>query len=219
MRTHFPEIAKRERAVLLDVPRASIGTQMATAVLLGHDLLRGAVLEWRTRMSHPRPPLWRDVDGPSADWDTAPWLALSYEARLVRAMAGALFAPSLLREGELRHDVGASCYERGLADLTPLMGVRDRERYLEPIASAEQLAVDLTLVQIYAHWLNALDQADRVERDQTARAYDVWGQKEACDVCRARWGTRPRDPQWLPPFHPACRCFAQPRYSLVNEAP
>ncbi len=93
---------------------------------------------------------------------------------------------------------------------------RMRAGSLSEIAGPQELAVDLHLIEIIAHWLRMLDHADRVARDLTPSGYEVHGYDEACSRCTMQWGIRPRLERWIPPFHPGCRCFAQPRFAKTR---
>ncbi|MHB8148058.1 MAG: hypothetical protein ACYDGM_12470, partial [Vulcanimicrobiaceae bacterium] len=89
---------------------------------------------------------------------------------------------------------------------------------LPAIATPEQLRVDLALVEIIAHWITMLANADRIARDDSVSELEVAGYAHACETCKARWGFSRVDLWSLPPFHPACSCFAQPRYVAVARS-
>jgi hypothetical protein len=100
----------------------------------------------------------------------------------------------------------AALIEEGLA-------AEDRGIVCEPIADSAALEMDLRLVELIAHWLRMLAHGDRVMRESIGTRFDVCGYRGACAQCRALWGVRPRRPAFVPPFHPGCRCFAQPSFA------
>lgn len=213
--SYFPEIPEREREVLIQAPKSSAGVALTTAVLLGRDLWRKELLIWRKAFGESAPPLWRRLQQPGANWGVQRWNALAYESRLLRVLAGSLSHAIEMRSEILRHDLGPKSFELAKAGLNSLLARNtDGKEILLPVAASEELAGDLALIQLYDHWFVSLENADRVEADGTSLAYEVSGYSESCAQCRARWDVRPKRPEWLPPFHPGCRCFAQPRYSM-----
>ncbi|MFY9739891.1 MAG: hypothetical protein WAK11_12710 [Candidatus Cybelea sp.] len=107
-------------------------------------------------------------------------------------------------------------FNEGLRKLVSSAICRDGERgaiVFDPIAPAQGLYVDLSLIELIAHWLSMLDHRRRVLADPHATGFEVHGYAEGCSICRERWGLRPRERAWVPPFHPGCRCYAQPRFT------
>jgi hypothetical protein len=81
------------------------------------------------------------------------------------------------------------------------------------VASPEELVTDLALVEIIGNWLWRLADRERLLTHIRCASFDVHGYDGSCTLCRERWGQRERSLHWIPPFHPGCRCFAQPRYA------
>ncbi|HTU69976.1 MAG TPA: hypothetical protein VMF11_06610 [Candidatus Baltobacteraceae bacterium] len=196
-------------------------SQDVAAALLGKNLWYEPLMTYRFYLEtiQERPHLWTFAFGPSGDWNSNLWRSLSLNARLVRTRAAPLtlerdvvFAPSTT--GLDRRRVHGAVDELCAAGLCT--GVRANIFRLNPIVSSEALEVDLSLIEIIAHWLSMLAHADRVARDRTPSGFEVNGYSEACPRCEEQWGIRPRTPEWIPPFHPGCRCFAQPRFSPAN---
>jgi hypothetical protein len=187
------------------------------AALLGENLWYPPLQEFRSYLEtvEGRPHLWDFTFAESGAWPSQRWRSLSLDTRVARARIGSpaqecefVFAPAAvgLRENALR----------GALDELRAVGlcltVRASVYRLIPIASAKELKVDLHLVEIIAHWLRMLDHADRISRDRAPTGYEVHGYLGACARCKEAWGKRPRSARWIPPFHPGCRCFAQPRF-------
>jgi hypothetical protein len=197
-------------------------SQDVAAALLGGDLWYEPLTNYRSYLESidRRPHLWTFIFGPSGDWDSEKWRSLSMEARLARSRVAplsqereVLFVPPMT--GLSRHALRDAVEELCAADLCASVGSNIFR--ISPIASAELLGVDLNLVEIIAHWLCMLAHADHIERDRSPTGYEVCGYAEACLRCMAQWGVRPRSAAWIPPFHPGCRCFAQPRFAGVTR--
>lgn len=189
------------------------------AALLGHDLWYEPLRIYRDYLQNvdaERPHLWGFTFGPSAAWNRATWLSLSARTRVARARIASVahqvdfaMAPSIVNLH--RRDLQASLRElcaNGLAK-----EIRDGAYRVLPIAPREALALDLHLIEILSHWFRMLKHADRIAADRKPSGYEVSGYEQACGFCRESWGIRAREPKWIPPFHPGCRCLAQPRFA------
>lgn len=187
------------------------------ACLLGENLWYSPLAEYRDYLRHSgeRPHLWGFAFASSATWRNDTWRGLSLTARVVRARIGSLAAEIVWTTAPTTIGCDQRALRRALDELQAVgMCARERNRCICPaIASAGDLTVDLYLILIIEHWLHMLEHADRIVKDQHATGYEVHGYSEACAACRERWGVRPRALEWVPPFHPGCRCFAQPRYA------
>jgi hypothetical protein len=187
------------------------------ACLLGENLWYPPLAEYRDylRQSGERPHLWDFAFGSSATWRNDTWRGLSLPARIVRARIGSLTGETAWVIAPTTIGCNHRTLRRALDELHALgMCEFENNRCICPaIASARDLEVDLQLILIIEHWLHMLDHADRIFKDRYATGYEVHGYSEACAACCERWGVRPRALEWVPPFHPGCRCFAQPRYT------
>ena len=211
----FGELPRREQHHLCIAAARSFAVADTTAVVLGLDLWRDEIERWRDLFSceAERPSMWRFAFGPSASWETRLWRSLPLEVRVLRAHVGSLAheiaADGIMRSGiKLAKDDGRleTLRQVGLVD-----GSGSRVRF-RPLASPEVLAVDLALVVIVTHWLGSCAVADWIASDRSTREVEICGYRDACRFCRSRWGTHLKERWSLPPFHPACRCFAQPAY-------
>jgi hypothetical protein len=213
----FGDLSRNERKRLADSVRVPSRVADVAALVLGLDLWRGEIASWRDMFSRiDRPPMWRFAFDSTAAWSTQTWRQLPLDARVFRARVGPLATSvSDTAAGRARAALPPATLDAALQALQA--GGLTREyrgaRSLSEIAPAGALATDLHLVELIAHWIVMLGAADRVADDPTTDEYDMWGYAESCVKCRAHWGIR-RAARWsLPPFHPGCRCFAQPRYS------
>jgi len=209
------------RAVLLRGVSLPFTTQDVAAALLGGDLWYEPLREYRDYLigQSQRPHLWGCVFEASGTWPSQTWRSLSLSTRMARARIGPLaresdfvFAPSAVglpsrALAEALEELGSS----GLVD-----SARSGVYRVYAVATPGALEIDLKLVEIIAHWLRMLAHADEVAADRTPSGYEVYGYEEACERCRVAWGIRPRSPDWIPPFHPGCRCFAQPRFARTK---
>ena len=211
-------IGREGRETLERVPASPFGVMDAAACLLGEDLWFEPLRTFRTYLESTgeRPHLWGFSFGESARWPSGTWRSLSLNARLARARMGSLahasdwvFAPAAI--GYSGRDLRAALAELRAAGIGYPASVSTYR--IAAIASPHELYVDLHLLQVLAHWLQRLAHADRVARDRQPSGYEVHGYEEACRLCRAFWGLRPRSVDWIAPFHPGCRCFSQPRFA------
>jgi hypothetical protein len=214
----FPNLPRANREHLLRVPGSAHAASDTAACLLGRNLWLPPLAEFRDYLlvSGERPHLWTFNFGPSAAWDGRLWNALALSARLLRTRAGSLSRCITVHASPWSLQMNKRRFNEGLADLTRSgLCRRDaRDLYiLQSIATLQELYVDLALIEIIAHWLWMLAHRDRVLADRHATGFEVHGYAEACGRCRTNWGLRARDAQWVPPFHPGCRCFAQPRFT------
>lgn len=104
-------------------------------------------------------------------------------------------------------------FEAGLAELERAGGYGADARRFAAVAAHADLRTDLSLIEILSHWLAMLKHREKVLADRHATGFEVHGYREACSACKTRWGIRPFEPRWAPPFHPGCRCFSQPRFT------
>lgn len=209
------DLPSLERRLLREVPRSVFAGADVAACLLGKNLWYPQLATYRDHLieSGERPHLWTFEFTPSAGWNASDWQPLSLTARLVRSRAGAIdrSVTPLTSPGTL--DLAARQIEAGLSELSGA-GYYDKKLGLFPrVASPSELRTDLSLIEIIAHWLFMLAHRDKVLADVHATGFEVHGYAEACSLCRERWGLRPFEAQWAPPFHPGCRCFAQPRFT------
>ena len=209
------------RNILGDSVDGSFTSQDVAAALLGGDLWYEPLLEYRSYLAPlaERPHLWNFTLGPSGVWESAAWRSLSLTARVARARIASLvhdfdfvFAPSAL--GMRSRDLLAALRELQAINLA--REIRPGVHRVIAIAQPEALDTDLRLIEIIAHWLCMLRHAERVAADRAPTGYEVFGYDRACARCRTAWGPRPREERWIPPFHPGCRCFAQPRFSRMS---
>lgn len=203
------------RAILTQAPRSPFTAPDLTAVLLGHDLWYPPLAHFRDEIERTgeRPHLWEFEFGSSGAWDSRRWKALSLPARLVRARAGAVD-----REVQTHFSADSLGIERralatALEELTVAKYYGPFSAGFAAVATPNCVTVDLSLIRILAHWLVMLQHRERILADRHATGFEVHGYAGACSFCASRWGVRPFQAQWAPPFHPACRCFAQPRFS------
>ncbi|MDE2482052.1 MAG: hypothetical protein KGN02_07670 [bacterium] len=205
-----------------DVLARSVGSPFiesdVAAALLGEDLWYPPLVEFRKYLETAveRPHLWDFPFSESGRWPSSTWRALSLHTRIARARIASpahesdfVFAALAfgMRERELR---------TAFKELLAIGLCREICRGIYRVYAIAPLAAldhDLHLVRVIAHWLEMLAQADHVAEDRAPTGYEVHGYVEACTCCKKRWGIRPRAPDWVPPFHPGCRCFAQPRFA------
>ena len=210
------------RRVLSRSVCGSFTSQDTGAALLGSDLWFTPLREYRDYLLTvaERPHLWRFAFEPSGAWPSAVWRSLPIETRVVRMRIASpdrgrdfVFSPSEL--GMRAQAVARALHVleiHGLAD-----EVRGGVHRIYPIAPPSELHPDLHLVEIISHWLHMLSHADAIARNHAPSGYEVYGYDGACKACRTAWGIRPKTPEAVPPFHPGCRCFAQPRFFASSE--
>jgi hypothetical protein len=210
-----PGRAAPYRRFLARAPSSPFTNADVTACLLGQDLWYSSLARFRDWLveNGERPHLWTFEFKGSCLWDTARWNRLSFEAKITRSRAGAVdrrvttFTSPASLQLQTRQFVSAL---NGLA----AAGLYEHSNgVLAPIASKQDLATDLSLLQIISHWLVMLAHRERILADAYATGFEVHGYAEACSLCRQRWGLREFASEWAPPFHPGCRCFAQPRFT------
>jgi len=188
------------------------------AALLGENLWYRPLDEFRSYLqaTGERPHLWDFTFGESGRWPSSAWRSLSLRARIARARIASptqqcefVFNPSAvgMHERELRNAL-KELHAARFSD-----EIRRGVYRVHSIAPCAALKLDLDLVGIIAHWLDMLAHADKVAADHVPTGYEVHGYVEACAMCKDLWGIRPRAIAWIPPFHPGCRCFAQPRFA------
>jgi hypothetical protein len=218
--TNLPRV---RRVRLRQLGNSSFSIADTAACLLGENLWYPPLAEYRDYLSRSgeRPHLWGFTFGPSAAWRNDTWHGLSLTARVVRARIGSLATETMWLIAPSTIGCDHRTLRRALDELQAAgMCALAHNRCICPaIASASDLTVDLHLTLIIEHWLQMLEHADRIVKDLHATGYEVHGYSEACAACRERWGVRPRALEWIPPFHPGCRCFAQPRYAASALAP
>jgi hypothetical protein len=211
----FGDLPLHERRFLQDITRSGFAVNDVAAVVLGLNLWRDEIQKWRDRFAaeRERPSMWRFAFGPSAAWDTMRWRALPLEARVLRARVGSL-AHEVHSEGLARATLPAVRTKKSLRVLVAngFAEGADASLHFRPVASPHELVVDLTLVVIVTHWLGMCAVADRVSDDSSTSQVEVHGYPGACSYCRKRWLVGAKERWSIPPFHPACRCFAQPCY-------
>ena len=206
------------RAVLERVPQSPFPAADAAACVLGRDLWIPPFAAFRDYLmsTGERPHLWTFTFEPSGTWDTTSWLHLSIGARIVRARGASLKARIVADVSSQRLCLPKRAVADGLRELEAAGMYRAQQRgfgTFEPVANPVTIGCDLQLAEVLAHWLQMLAHREIVLcRRDGANGYDVSGHSGACALCRKRWGARAHDPQWVAPFHPGCRCFAQPRY-------
>ena len=203
------------RRFLMRAPSSPFTNADVTACLLGQDLWYSSLTRFRDWLikSGERPHLWTFEFKDSCLWDTVRWNRLSFEAKITRSRAGAVdrcvtsFTSPANLQLRSRHFVNAL---RGLA----AAGFYDSQNAtFAAVASPQDLATDLALLRIISHWLVMLAHRERILADAHATGFEVNGYAEACSLCMQRWGLRQFASEWAPPFHPGCRCFAQPRFT------
>ncbi len=200
-------------------------SQDVAAALLGEDLWFPPLRDYYVYLKATRtdrPQLWNFS---RQDLDRAldvRWCSLPFSARLLRARLGPLTTtcafsdtPSLVGlQGRLFTVALRELRRAGLCSR-----LREHAYTASAIATRQRIDEDLHLIEIIAHWLQMLRHADSVARDSRPTGYEVGGYEGACSQCRSAWGIRPRAPHWIPPFHPGCRCFAQPRFAGLASSP
>lgn len=214
----FGDLPGSWRDSLERAPNSAHTTSDTAACLLGRDLWISPLADYRDRLieSGERPHLWTFEFDPSRMWNVTRWNALSLQARIVRARTGSLDRQVITYPSAWALQMDRREFNKGLFELMragfSCEGLRGAYVF-EPLATPEELHLDLALIEIIGHWFIMLAQHDRVLDDPHPTGFEVHGYNEACSACRARWGLRERDPQWVPPFHPGCRCFSQPRFT------
>jgi len=187
------------------------------AILLGYDLWLPPLLHYREfleRQGERAPPLWRFPFDSSGQWQTQRWRSLPFAARKLRSRAGSLAHDVEHRAIPELWEMDPKQYAAGLAALRrAALCDGDSPLVLKRVADAPALHVDLSLIELLVHWLRMLAHGDRVLRSSAGNGFDVCGYVGACSTCRGRWGTHPRNAEYVPPFHPGCRCYAQPRFA------
>lgn len=215
-------LSTQESSHLTALERSVTGpfpVQDAAAILLGKVLWIGPLLEYRAYAERleRRPHLWRFPFSESGRWNSDRWSELSLNARIVRARLGALDRARAFFWSPEAVSMPARTFEEGVGELQRA-NLAERSTKLQCVATAiatpAELNTDLRIVEIIAHWLRMLAKADEISRDRSPNAYDVHGYSAACPLCRERWGQRDRSSAAIPPFHPGCRCYAQPRFTL-----
>lgn len=187
------------------------------AILLGHTLWIEPLVTFREVMRRTEqipPPLWQFPWEASGAWDAHRWLALPTGARMLRARAGSL-------AHRVERPLTAQVVQMPVHEFVPALAALIEAGFaaesvgivFDPIAESRTLTTDLHLVELIVHWLRMLAHGDRVMRESPGNRFDVCGYRGACAQCRALWGVRPRLPAFVPPFHPGCRCFAQPGFA------
>jgi hypothetical protein len=214
----FNDLPRSFREKLAQTPRSPHATADVAACLLGRDLWYPPLARFRDHLiaSAERPHLWTFTFGPSLVWDAERWNALSLCGRILRSRAGSIARGFSSRVSAWSLQMEERHFNEGLQELFGSAICRVGERgatAFESLATPEELFVDLSLVEIIAHWLWMLDHRNRILADPHTTGFEVHGYAEACSICRERWGLRAREQKWVPPFHPGCRCFAQPRFT------
>lgn len=214
---YFAFLTRGESARLSSIDASAFPAADGTALLLGHELWIEPLVAFRdelVRSAERPPPLWQFSWGPSARWDAESWRALPLCARIVRARAGSLSHRVERRLTASALDLPSAQFFCGLIALQKAGMASDGLPFtLEAIAGTDEIRVDLHLVELLVHWLRMLAHADRIIRESLGTAFDICGYAGACWRCRVRWGIQPRAAEVVPPFHPGCRCFAQPRFT------
>jgi len=213
----FGELSRERRKALERIPGTAHSSADAAACLLGMDLWRGPLLLFRRSLevTGERPHLWTFAFARSSAWEASRWNRLPFAARLVRARVGYLDRVVRASPTAWSLSVSAATFREGLDSLRNTgfaVGCRGGALEFAALAPPEALSTDLALIEVVAHWLWRLADRDRVLADPHASGFEVHGYAGCCASCRSRWGLRERDERWVPPFHPGCRCFAQPRF-------
>lgn len=213
----FGDLPRDHRDALERTPGTPHATSDVAACLLGLDLWRDWLASFRDHLlaSEDRPHLWTFEFGTSGTWNASWWRSLPLPARLVRARAGAVDRTIRTRVSAWSLSLQAATFRDGITRWQASQ--RDDNVYeFPPLAPSEVLITDLALVEIIAHWLWRLSDRERALADWHATGFEVHGYDQCCGFCRARWGLRPRNGCWVPPFHPGCRCYAQPRFARTS---
>jgi hypothetical protein len=203
------------RRLLVRAPESAFTNADVTACLLGRDLWFASLARFRDWLiqSGERPHLWTFELKPSCLWNTSGWNRLSIEAKTTRARAGAVDRRVTTFVSPVSLRLGMGTFKSAVEELTARRLYDPAARAFEPIADAHALETDLALLQIVSHWLVTLRHRERVLTDVHATGFEVHGYSEACSQCTQRWGLRGFEACWAPPFHPGCRCYAQPRFT------
>jgi hypothetical protein len=200
---------------LARAPESAFTNADVTACLLGRDLWFASLARFRDWLiqSGERPHLWTFDFKASCLWNTADWNRLSLDAKTARTRAGAVDRPvaTFVSPASLR--LGTRTFNGAIGELAVRSLYDPTARAFEPVADARALETDLALLQIVSHWLITLRHRERVLADVHATGFEVHGYSEACSQCTQRWGLRNFEACWAPPFHPGCRCYAQPRFT------
>lgn len=216
--TLFDKLPRTHQKALVRVPDSAHATADTAACLLGQNLWYPPLAQFRDRLieTGERPHLWTFGFGPTCAWDARRWNDLALPARMLRARAGSVAQRVAIYVSSWSLQMDKRRFNAGLEQLLH-SHLCDRGAHgfhsFEPIATVQELYVDLALIEIIAHWLWMLRHRERVLADPHATGFEVHGYRETCSLCRDRWGLRPRERHWVPPFHPGCRCFAQPRFA------
>ncbi|MHB8146833.1 MAG: hypothetical protein ACYDGM_06160, partial [Vulcanimicrobiaceae bacterium] len=88
----FQDLSRADRSTLQSIALVGFSDTSVAGVVLGLDLWRDELLEWRDRFASAavRPPLWSFAFGASASWETKRWRSLPTQTRIFRAEVGAL---------------------------------------------------------------------------------------------------------------------------------
>jgi hypothetical protein len=203
------------RRLLTHAPESAFSNADVTACLLGQDLWFASLACFRDWLiqSGERPHLWTfDFQAPRL-WDASKWNLLSLNAKTVRARAGAVDRALVTFVSPASLRLGGQTFNRAVNQLNAGGFCDSIGRSFEPVANAKALETDLALLQIISHWLVMLCHRERVLADFHATGFEVGGYAEACSLCTQYWGLRAFEAAWAPPFHPGCRCYAQPRFT------
>lgn len=194
-------------------------TADVTACLLGRDLWYSSLSEFRDwlKQRQERPHLWTFEFTQSQRWETATWESLSLGAKLLRSRAGPVQQRVTRSVTAYSCGLSARVFAAGLRELTRAGYYRAELGLYEAVATSDELRTDLALIEIISHWLVMLRHRERVLADRHATGFEVHGYPGGCSRCRECWGLRPFEPRWAPPFHPGCRCFAQPRFTTPSS--
>lgn len=205
----------RYRRFLVRAPSSSFTGADVAACLLGQDLWSVSLARFRDWLikSGERPHLWTFEFSDSRLWDTARWNRLSFEAKIVRSRAGAVDRCVMTVASPTNLQLGTRQFNNALNDLAAAGLYDPADRAFKAVAPSQTLVTDLALIQILSHWLVMLRHRERILADTHATGFEVHGYAEACSLCTQRWGLRDFESEWAPPFHPGCRCFAQPRFT------
>lgn len=218
---HFPWIAGDDLRRISSIDASPYPAADGAAMLLGHDLWIEPLVRFREeleRTDDDPPPLWQFPWMPSRAWNVCAWLELPVEARILRARAGSLTHTVTLRATARGLVMPAAAFSRGFDALKGAGSANDTHpTVLGAVSEEPGLRTDLSLVELLVHWLRMLAHGERVLRQSEGNAFDVCGYAHACARCRSRWGVAPRVAASVPPFHPGCRCFAQPRFTKVAQ--
>jgi hypothetical protein len=217
----FAQLPRGHRELLVRTIGSPFANADVGAAVLGIDLWIPPLERFRDRIGEglERPNLWRFTFAASHLWDDELWQSLSLDARVLRSRAGALGRHVESPASAYALEMPARRFDAAMRQLERhgLARPSGRGVAFEPIAPYEALALDLHLADLIAHWLHMIAQRDRVLADPHASGFEVAGYDEACSLCRTQWGLRERSHAAVPPFHPGCRCFAQPRFTTSKR--